>query len=49
MGLEIELVSAVIDSRYRAALIFPRRLAAEGPEEGADSEQSQFVRKVEAG
>jgi hypothetical protein len=32
---------AVIDRRYRAALIFPRRLAAEGPEEGADGDAGE--------
>jgi hypothetical protein len=33
---------AVIDRRYRAALIFPRGLAAEGPQEGADGEEDWF-------
>ncbi len=47
IGLEIELVSAVIDHRYRAALIFPRCLATDGPEEGADGEEDWLENHVE--
>ena len=39
--------SAVIDRRYRAALILPRCLAAEGPEEGADGKENWLENHVE--
>lgn len=38
---------AVIDRRYRAALIFPRCLAAKWPEEGADGEEDGLEDQVE--
>jgi hypothetical protein len=38
---------AVIDRRYRAALILPRGLAADGPEENADGEEDWFENHVE--
>lgn len=46
MSVEIELILAVIDRRYRAALIFPRRLSANWPEEGADGKEDWFENYV---